>query len=247
MKTWRVLGFGMFHALTHARRPQPGFAILDLVLGAAIVLCGIASAHAQSQDPSTPDRPAPAEDRVVHPDAPITNPSGNGGIRLPLVYVPETFGKAEVRKRFGNISQGLGAGQISGDFSGDTRFGRVNPNAPWKASGGFTYSSNNGTVTRIGFLGYANYRIPPVITQTIGSGQDLTLPLGSFADLSQQQVQWMLTAGVEKTVIRMPGGETIGAVGDVFVPLNKVSPSIVVPETQVPAPTTVRGGVKLGF
>jgi hypothetical protein len=50
MKTWRVLGFGMFHALTHARRPQPGFAILDLVLGAAIVLCGIGSEASPQTD-----------------------------------------------------------------------------------------------------------------------------------------------------------------------------------------------------
>jgi hypothetical protein len=152
-----------------ARRPQPSLAILDLVLAAGIALGGIASAQAQSQDPSTPDRPAPAEERALPPDASITNPSGTGGIRLPLVYVPETFGKAELGKRFGNISPGLGAWQMFGDFSGDTRFGRVNPNAPWRASVGLTYSSNNGTVARIGLLGYANYRVPPVITQLIAA------------------------------------------------------------------------------
>jgi hypothetical protein len=230
-----------------ARRPQSSLAVLDLVLAAAVALGGIASAHAQSQYPSPPERAAPAEDGALPPETPITNPSGSGGIRLPLVYVPETFGTAGVGKRFGDISPGTGAWQISGDFSGDTRFGRVNPNAPWRASVGLTYSSNNGTVARIGLLGYANYRVPPVITQLIGSNQDLTLPLVSFADLSQQQVQWVLTGTVEKTLMRMPGGETVGALGDIFVPLNEVSPSIAVPETQVPPPITVRGGVKLGF
>lgn len=77
--------------------------------------------------------------------------------------------------------------------------------------------------------------------------QDLTLPLVSFTDLSQQEVQWVLSAGVEKAFIRFPGIATIGGVADVFVPLNKVSPSIVVPETQTPLSITPRGGIKIGF
>ena len=40
---------------------------------------------------------------------------------------------------------------------------------------------------------------------------------------------------------------TFGGVADVFVPLNKVSPSIVVPETQAPLSITPRGGMKIGF
>jgi hypothetical protein len=125
----------------------------------------------------------------------------------------------------------------------------MNPNAPWKVGGTVTYSSANGTVARIGFLGYANSRVPIFMNETIGGGQDLTLPLASFTDLSQQKVQWVLSVGVEKTFVRFPGMATVGGVADAFVPLNKVSPSIVVPETQAPLsfPIPTRGGIKIGF
>jgi hypothetical protein len=136
---------------------------------------------------------------------------------------------------------------LYGDFSGNPRFGPLNPNAPRKAGGTVTYSTSNGTVARVEFFGYANSRVPIFMNETIGAGQDLTLPLASFTDLSEQEVQWVLSAGVEKTFIRFPGIATVGGVADVFVPLNKVSPSIVVPETQVPLSITARGGIKIGF
>jgi hypothetical protein len=164
-----------------------------------------------------------------------------------LIHFPETSGAAEVGKRFGTISPDSGVWALYGDFSGNQRFGRVNPNAPWKVGGRLTYSSANGTVARIGFFGYANSRVPIFMNETIGGGQDLTLPLVSFTDLSQQEMQWVLSAGVEQTFIRFPGIATIGGVADVFVPLNKVSPSIVVPETQAPLSITPRGGIKIGF
>jgi hypothetical protein len=123
----------------------------------------------------------------------------------------------------------------------------VNPNAPWKVGGGFTHAFDNGTVASVGFVGYRSYRVPLFMNQAIGSGQDLTLPLVSFTDLSQAEMQWMLTARIEKTFIRIPGGTTIGGVADVFVPLNRASPSFIVPDTHVPQSITYRGGLKLGF
>jgi hypothetical protein len=219
-----------------------------LVLAAAIALGGAASAQAQTQDPSPQERPASAGNSPVPPDAPTTNPSAFGGIRLPLSHVPETSGTAEVGKRFGLTSTDFGTPGFSGLFSGKTGFGTVNPNAPWKVGGGFTYSADNGTIARIGVTGHRNYRTPLFMNQTIGGGQDLTLPLVSFTDLSQRSVQWELVAGVEKTLIRTAGGATIGVVADVFVPLNNVSPfQLGAPETQVPPSMTIRGGVKLGF
>jgi hypothetical protein len=113
--------------------------------------------------------------------------------------------------------------------------------------GGFTYSTANGTVLRVGFYGYANSRVPLFMNQTIGGGEDLTLPLVSFTDLSQQQMQWVLTAGIEKTFVTIPGIATIGGVADVVIPLNTVTPTITTPNTQTPASPMVRGGVKIGF
>lgn len=57
----------------------------------------------------------------------------------------------------------------------------------------------------------------------------------------------MLTASIEKTLIRLPGGTTIGGVADVFVPLNKASSSLIAPNAQVPPSLTYRGGIKIGF
>jgi hypothetical protein len=220
---------------------------LVLGLAATAALSSTAIAQTQSQKPSQQE-PSPPADGALQPDAPsTTEPSLVSGIRLPLIHFPETSGAAEVGKRFGTISPDSGVWALYGDFSGNQRFGRVNPNAPWKVGGRLTYSSANGTVARIGFFGYANSRVPIFMNETIGGGQDLTLPLVSFTDLSQQEMQWVLSAGVEKSFLRFPGIATIGGVADVFVPLNKVSPSIVVPETQAPLSTTPGGGITIGF
>jgi hypothetical protein len=96
------------------------------------------------------------------------------------------------------------------------------------------------------------------MNQTIGGGEDLTLPLVSFTDLSQHQVQWVLTAGIEKTFVTFPGFATIGGVADSVIPLNTVTPPTMTPEkqdeksdkdpdTQKRAPPMIRGGIKVGF
>lgn len=174
-------------------------AIPQLVLGFAIAFGGIVRAQTQSEDrnPSPPAQPA-AGDSSPQPDAPTVEPTVGGGIQLPLIHVPEIFGTSDFRKRFGSISPNVGTWGIAGDSSVNSRFGLVNPNAPWKASGGLTYSSHNGTVAKLGLLGYANYRMPPVSTQMIGSGQDLTLPLVSFTDLSQARCSGCLRRALRR-------------------------------------------------
>jgi hypothetical protein len=215
-------------------------AISLLVLVFAIAFSAPAGTQAQSQNPSSSERP------TVPPDSPARiDPSAGSGIRPGLSHVPEAFDLVDVRKGFGVISPDFGAGRISS--SGSAIFGPVHPNAPWKVGGGFTHAFDNGTVASVGFVGYRNSRVPIFMNQTIGNSQDLTLPLVSFTDLSQTEMQWMLTATVEKTFIRIPGGVTIGGTADVFVPLNRVSPSITVPHTQDPGSIAVRGGLRLGF
>jgi hypothetical protein len=156
-------------------------------------------------------------------------------------------GKAEVGKRFWIPSTDFGTRRFLGNVSGNIGSAPVNPNAPWKVGWGFSYSPDNGTVARISVVGYRNYRMPLFMSQAIGSDQDMTLPLVSFTDLSQREVHWEIAAGVEKTFIRTAGGATIGAVADLFVPLNNVSPARVAPDTHVLPSITVRGGVKVGF
>jgi hypothetical protein len=219
-----------------------GSLIRQLVLWLVVILGCIANAQEQSQNPAPPDTSAtPAGDGTRPPDSP-----GNS-IRLGLSHAIEASQARDVGKGFGIIPPDFGAGHVYWDFSGSTTSGPVNPNAPWKVSARFTHAFDNGTIANVGVIGYRNYRIPPFMTQTIGSGQDLTLPLVSFADLSQPEMQWMLTAGIEKTFFHIPGGTTVGGVGDVFVPLNKIPRSLIVPDTQIPASITVRGGLKLGF
>ncbi len=113
---------------------------LVLVLAATAALSGTAIAQTQSQKPSQQE-PSPPADGALQPDAPsTTEPSLVSGIRLPLIHFPETSDAAEVRKRFGTISPDPGVRALYGDFSGNPRFGRVNPNAPWKVGGRLTYS-----------------------------------------------------------------------------------------------------------
>jgi hypothetical protein len=218
---------------------------MAVLLPWAIAINGAVSAQEQPRDPPPQNRQKATEDSALPSDAP-GNVVGDG-IRLPLSYLPETSRKAEVGKRFGIKSLDFGTRGLSGDIAGDTGFGPVNPNAPWKVGGGITYSPGSGTIARLGVVGSRNYRVPLFMSQTIGSDRDLTLPLVSFTDLSQREVQWEISAGVEKTLIRIHGGVTIGAVADLFVPLNRISPPRVAPQTHVPASITVRGGVKLGF
>jgi hypothetical protein len=219
--------------------------IRQVVLWLVVILGCIANAQEQSQNPAPPDTSAtPAGDGTRPPDSPGT--AGNS-IRLGLSHAIEASQARDVGKGFGIIPPDFGAGHVYWDFSGSTTSGPVNPNAPWKVSARFTHAFDNGTIANVGVIGYRNYRIPPFLSQAIGSGQDLTLPLASFVDFSQQKTQWMFTAGIEKTFITIPGGTTIGGVGDVFLPLNKVAPSLIVPDTKAPASLPVRGGLKLGF
>lgn len=214
-------------------RPWPRLALL--FLAASLALSGIA--RAQAQPPQQPE-PAATDGNVF---------------RLPLIHIPDTPGTTDVGARFKTIPPVFGPWRLSGDTLGASRFGVVNPNAPWKVGGGVTYSAADGTVLRAGFYGYANSRVPLFMNQTIGGGEDLTLPLVSFTDLSQQQMQWVLTFGIEKPFVTIPSVATIGGVGDVAIPLNTVTPATTTPNTQEPASPQkraapmVRGGVKVGF
>jgi len=220
-------------------RSRLRFAIL--ALAASLALSGIARAQVEPQQES-PSSEATANSRVF---------------QLALTRSLDPSGTAEFGTRFGTIPPVFGPGRLSSEGPSGSRFGVVNPNAPWKAGGGFSYSAANGTVLRAGFYGYANSRVPLFMNQTIGGGEDLTLPLVSFTDLSQQQVQWVLTAGVEKTFVTFPG-LAIGGVADGVIPLNTVTPPTMTPQkreeksdkdpdTQKRAPPMIRGGIKVGF
>jgi len=222
-----------------------GSAIPALMVCMVLILGGNANAQEQAQDPTPPDTPATsAVDTIRPPDS--SSRAGNT-IRLGLSHAIEASQAKDVGMGFGIVSPDFCAGCIYRDVSGSTTFEPLNSNAPWSISGGFIHAFDNGTIARFGVVGYRNYRIPPFLNQAVGTGQDLTLPLSSFVDFSQQETQWMFTAGVEKTFITIPGGTTIGGVTDMFMPLNKVPPSVILPDTLAPASLTVRGGLKLGF
>jgi hypothetical protein len=88
--------------------------------------------------------------------------------------------------------------------------------------------------------------MPLFLSQTIG-GDDLTLPLASFSDVSQREIRWELTASVRKTLKQTSGGRTISAVADVWVPLNTVSPVPGATDPPVLPSRADRVGVLFGF
>jgi hypothetical protein len=116
----------------------------------------------------------------------------------------------EDNRRFGIFSPDFEGGRLSGSLAGSERFGRVNPNAPWKVSGEVAFTTDAGTIGRFGLMGYRNSQVPLFMNQLLGGSQDLTLPRASFTDLSQREVQWVFTAGVEKTLYRSPSGTMVG-------------------------------------
>jgi hypothetical protein len=215
--------------------------------GIVVILAGVAHAQAEpgSQSPAQPPvsstdaapLPADAPDATTPPAADRLRRFGPG--RYPqMLFAPEI-------KPFWSTQFDVGARQFSGEPAHDAMPQPTNPNAPWKVSGGFSYSSRNGSVTSIGLLGHRNYRMPLFLSQTIG-GDDRTLPLASFTDLSQREIQWALTARVGKTLKRTSSGRTISAVADLLVPLNEVSPSPGPADLVIPS-RAVRFGLVFGF
>ena len=140
----------------------------------------------------------------------------------------------------------FGALRFYGEPARDAMAPPTNPNAPWKVSFGFSYSSGDGSVASIGLVGHRNYGLPLYLSQTIG-GDNLTLPLASFTDLSQRDIQWELTVRVGKTLKRTPDGRTISAVADEWIPLNTVSPVPGSTDQPVRPSPAGRAGVAFGF
>jgi hypothetical protein len=83
-----------------------------------------------------------------------------------------------------------------------------------------TYSAGRGTQVTFGAIGSRNNQLPLFMSQTLGSNQDLTMPVSSSANISRTTIQWQLSAAVKKTLKQLPGGQTIGLVGDVFIPIG---------------------------
>jgi hypothetical protein len=50
---------------------------------------------------------------------------------------------------------------------------------------------------------------------------DVTPPVSSFTDMSRGRTDWLLTLQVEKTFKRTNLGNTLGVVGDVWLPLSR--------------------------
>jgi hypothetical protein len=200
-----------------------------LLCGIVVVLAGVAHAQTQPGSQSPPQRPvsstdaaplpADAQESTTPPTPGILRRVGTSGDRQILV-APET--KPDTKPLWWSQVD-FGARRFSGEAPRDAIAPPTNPNAPWKVSGGFSYASRDGSVASIGLLGHRNDRMPVYLFQPLG-GDDLTLPLASFSDLSRREIQWELTASIRKTLKRTSGGPTISAVADVSVPLNKVAP-----------------------
>jgi hypothetical protein len=122
----------------------------------------------------------------------------------------------------------------------------TNPNAPWMIKGQVSYTGAGGTLITVGAIGSRNNRLPLFMSQPLGVNQDLTPQVSSSADLSRNTIQWQLTASVKKTLKRMSGGQTIGLVGDVFIPIGSED-SHRNPEGPVLQSKAIRAGLMFGF
>ena len=217
-----------------------------LLCGVVAVLAGVVHAQAQSTGQTPPQAPISSSDTSPLPtDAPIATTPATADRprrfdpgRYPILFAPEI-------KPFWSTQLDVGARGFSGELAHDATPQLTNPNAPWKVSGDLSYSSRNGSVASVGLVGHRNYRMPLLLSRTL-AGDDLTLPLSSFADLSQREIQWALTARVGKVLKRTSGRRTISAVADVFVPLNTVSPLPGPADLVIPS-RAVRFGLVFGF
>lgn len=123
----------------------------------------------------------------------------------------------------------------------------ANPNAPWSMRGQLTYAGSRGTQITLGAIGSRNNQLPLFMFQPLGSDQDLTPPVSSFANMSRTAIQWQLTAAFKKTLKQTPGGQTISLVGDVFIPIASKAKGRGAADAPVVQSKAGRLGLALGF
>jgi hypothetical protein len=121
-----------------------------------------------------------------------------------------------------------------------------NPNAPWAVRSRVTYAAAGARLT-LGVVGHRNYQLPLFMSETLAGDYDLVAPESSPADLSRNQTRWQLSARVQKTVKRLSGGQTIGLVGDAFIPIGSEAPAVSARDAPKPPSAAVRFGIILGF
>jgi len=129
-------------------------------------------------------------------------------------------------------------------------------NAPWSAGAGTSFTVA-GAGIGVAVLGSRNYRLPRYMAQPLGTAVDVT-PAGamSYSDLSSSRTEWTVSARVQRTLKTLRGGQTIGIVGDAWLPLNdSLDPARIgtnsppYPRTDVPLlpAKAIRVGVTFGF
>lgn len=107
--------------------------------------------------------------------------------------------------------------------------------------GAVTLERGNNQFT-LGVAGQRNHRLPLYFAPPLAMDTD-TIPAASgMANMAQTRTSWQVSARARRTLKRLSGGQTVGVVGEAFVPVGQNS----VPRTVISS-RAVRAGLVFGF
>jgi hypothetical protein len=95
----------------------------------------------------------------------------------------------------------------------------TNANAPWAFQGVLRRDTAAGAFSA-GIIGVRNHAAPLYTAMPIGGTFSPGASSTSRANFFVPATQWHLTASVERTLLTMPRGATLGIVGDLLLPIN---------------------------
>jgi hypothetical protein len=223
---------------------------LPAIVGAvpfSLALLSAPDVAAQSQDPSRLTEPVPVKGRSnTAPEAPANLTASESWLRLEDIQDLE-------RQRLDGITS---PSRWSVDLSlqggcpacaGITAQAPGNPNAPWTVRAAITLDTGDSQFT-LGVIGQRNHRLPAYLAQSPGADADTIQAASGMASMAQTHTNWQLLARARRTLSRLAGGQTVGIVGEAFVPLSArdVSPLSGL-GAQGPSSRAVRFGPVFGF
>lgn len=119
-------------------------------------------------------------------------------------------------------------------------------NAPWRIGTSYTVGEAFNHVS-FGVVGHRNERLPLFMTVPIGTPIG-PAPAPSYGNAtSDTRAHWLATIAAEKTLYGWDGGQTLGALGEAFLPLGAFGPKPASFDTPSPSGRGVRGAFRVRF
>jgi hypothetical protein len=128
----------------------------------------------------------------------------------------------------------------------DGRAPVTNGNAPWRVGAFYMFGEAFNHVT-FGVVGQRNERLPLFMTEPIGAAIGPAPPPSQSTLMSDTRTQWTTSIAAEKTLHERRGGQTLGVLGQAFLPLGAAGAAPKAVDTPAPSQRAVRGAFRVRF